>query len=956
MGSASSFSYWTEDEVRQNKNTLELQSYAKDWIIEYMYYGIPVRSGKASHDPRSALFIETDPKVVKDAFLGKGDIELSTLETVPSAVSINKLGIITITFNTKIPFEYKGMTTKDIEGARKFDIPDAIAIASDPIYVPNPDPPILIKAEQTSLQLSMLLPQPPGISQQLELQYAIITPQIYRKAKEYLELYNELLDKGINVRQLMIDKPENRDVYREVDTDLFGLGICPFQFTSLSTRPYYKTNFMGFTLDRLQPGDCFCFRVKYMNHRAWSHFSHPSIIMATLPAPPSQPDSPIVGFVSATSVQLFWVPPMRDNGSPIKEYRLQGKSAGGEYVEIFRGKSTSFLATDLHPEFIYSFELCAVNSPGASKWSVSTSVTTPSSLDKPKPRDPDSFEWLMALEFRDAWRELWDPKTEMTFYFNTITGTRQLQIPDALQADIDGEQYHSVKASSSKDKGRRIENKADENRREETEFRKKRYRLLHSLHNPTEKKRNDKNTEFKNIEIRRTNLLLDGFRKINTMAPVDMNKRLKCSFTGEPGIDSGGVGKEFFLLLSRQACIYASDMYRGLLFVPDEKTGTLFFSDETRLPVQKTIKNENQGTEDNNNNNNNNTDTNVYNKSLPDQTVEDMMNIKAPQFCKFLGRLAAKALFDRQLIDFPLSTLLLKHMLGLNLHARIARSKENEQSIDKERDEKNNKADNKADNKAEENGDGDDKINVSTMLAEVQDLDSELYSSLQWIANNNITNIIYEKFSVSVIERKVDPISKIGITSIREISLCANGENRDVTEENKEEYIKYLVEWKTHFAVSSYLQPFLSGFHELIPLQILQDYEIMPNELNLLLCGKPIVDVDELRAYCIYQGIKEGNSWGEDNEIIVWLWQALRDVTQGEVRAILSFFTGSSRVPLDGYDPPLNITQGSDMDENSLPRTHTCFNQLVLPTFTSYNLLKEKLLFAAKESEGFTLA
>ena len=30
-------------------------------------------------------------------------------------------------------------------------------------------------------------------------------------------------------------------------------------------------------------------------------------------------------------------------------------------------------------------------------------------------------------------------------------------------------------------------------------------------------------------------------------------------------------------------------------------------------------------------------------------------------------------------------------------------------------------------------------------------------------------------------------------------------------------------------------------------------------------------------------------------------------------RDLLRFFTGSTRIPLDGFDPPINITEGVDM-------------------------------------------
>ncbi|KAL5967570.1 NEDD4-like E3 ubiquitin-protein ligase WWP2 [Taenia solium] len=36
-----------------------------------------------------------------------------------------------------------------------------------------------------------------------------------------------------------------------------------------------------------------------------------------------------------------------------------------------------------------------------------------------------------------------------------------------------------------------------------------------------------------------------------------------------------------------------------------------------------------------------------------------------------------------------------------------------------------------------------------------------------------------------------------------------------------------------------------------------------------------------------------------------------------------------------------------------LPRSHTCFNRLDLPPYTSYDQLREKLLLAIEETEGF---
>ncbi len=259
----------------------------------------------------------------------------------------------------------------------------------------------------------------------------------------------------------------------------------------------------------------------------------------------------------ATSIPTFTqVPPVKDNGADIFEYRVRGKSAGGDMVQLYRGPGLSFLATDLHPEFAYSFEVCAVNSAGAGEYSHACSIQTPKRADKPRPRDPESFEWLMALQFRDAWKELWDPQAEQAFYFNRITGTRQLEVPECFNADVEGE----VDVKGREENGH-AESFADTERREEVEFRKKRYRLLRSIHQSKNKSKSGRaigssmssSEKVKSVELRRDFLLIDAFRRISTATQAELGLRLKFQFKGEAGIDSGGVGKEAFLLLSRAA-------------------------------------------------------------------------------------------------------------------------------------------------------------------------------------------------------------------------------------------------------------------------------------------------------------------------------------------------------------------------------------------------------------------
>lgn len=371
----------------------------------------------------------------------------------------------------------------------------------------------------------------------------------------------------------------------------------------------------------------------------------------------------------------------------------------------------------------------------------------------------------------------------------------------------------------------------------------------------------------------------------------------------EEGIDSGGVGKEAFLLISRQAAQYCGPSFRGWMsWTPSKDKGTLlYFSDEGMLDGQQPQ----------------DISINKYNSSESislDCVLElEKLKLNGPKFSYFCGRLLGKALFDRQHVDFPLCPLLLKLMVsGFTSIENQLKTMSNQR----------NRCD-----------------VIDDLFLNLNDIDVDYAKSLKWMLENDITNILFETFSV-----------EIGNQSI---ALCDGGLQKEVTESNKWEYTNLLIQWKVLYSVSKCLAPFLQGFHEFIPLQLMKDYNITHDEIDLLLNGKKTLNIEEIRAYTIYQGSKE---FSEKHLMVIWLWQIFRELDDEEKRQLLQFFTGSERIPLDGYDPPLNITEGVDMMVDSLPRAHTCFNQLVIPSYTSYLIMKEKIRFTIKNVEGFTLA
>lgn len=64
-------------------------------------------------------------------------------------------------------------------------------------------------------------------------------------------------------------------------------------------------------------------------------------------------------------------------------------------------------------------------------------------------------------------------------------------------------------------------------------------------------------------------------------------------------------------------------------------------------------------------------------------------------------------------------------------------------------------------------------------------------------------------------------------------------------------------------------------------------------------------------------------------------------------------FLGSDRVPVGGMSRLKLVIARNGSDSNRLPTSHTCYNVLLLPEYTTREKLEERLLKAINYSKGF---
>ncbi|KAG6891038.1 hypothetical protein C0992_010700 [Termitomyces sp. T32_za158] len=226
-------------------------------------------------------------------------------------------------------------------------------------------------------------------------------------------------------------------------------------------------------------------------------------------------------------------------------------------------------------------------------------------------------------------------------------------------------------------------------------------------------------------------------------------------------------------------------------------------------------------------------------------------------------------------------------------------------------------------------------------LADLESVDAELHRGMTWMLENDITGVIDETFT-TVEERFGEMVT---------IELKAGGADVPVTEENKKEYVDLIVDYRISKRVKDQFEAFMSGFSELIPLDLVTVFD--ERELELLIGGMSEIDVDDWTKFTDYRGYEV------NDEVIQWFWKCVRSWPPERKSRLLQFATGTSRIPVNGFkdlqgsDGPRRFTIEKSGDPSQLPKSHTCFNRIDLPPYKDYASLEQKLTLAVEETVGF---
>jgi hypothetical protein len=571
---------------------------------------------------------------------------------------------------------------------------------------------------------------------------------------------------------------------------------------------------------------------------------------------------------------------------------LDGMRRDGGWRVLYAGPLTRFLACGLEPGTNYAFAVAAVNGVGVSEFGRAGAFKTPSRAGA-----DDGYagpENAALLRRGDMWLECWDPVQESVFYFHRLTARRERTAPPEF-----------VELRNESNERRQLGLLSDEDVRADaaSQFRVKRYRFHKELR-------------------QRVHLRLSRPRSATRPPPAPA--------TASPASDKG---QRCLVVLRRShlrgdsldalRCLPAPELNKRFKIEYDGENGidSGGLTKDWYLALSHGFADVKFG----------------FFSKTPAGDLElkpsDEQGGRPVDDFKALGRFLAKAVFDQQCVDLPLAAPIYNALRGIGL---------------------------------EEERDAAPAFNsprrprprplpgglpplapvvrvppalLAAALDEVRSVDRPFYRSLRWILDNDLGDDgggLDATFSVQRGDVEVD--------------LKDRGRSVAVVERNKHEYVFLVARWRARHATAMEMDALLDGAAEVgVVPDLLRRFSL--EELDLLVNGRRDVDVGELEAYCLHQG--EG--FAPDHAVSLWFWQMMHEFDDDMRARALAFATGSNKIPLDGFSPPLTLTL-DPLRVDALPVVHTCFNQIVLSNFTSYATMKKQCAFAIRNCATFELS
>jgi other hect domain ubiquitin protein ligase E3 len=221
---------------------------------------------------------------------------------------------------------------------------------------------------------------------------------------------------------------------------------------------------------------------------------------------------------------------------------------------------------------------------------------------------------------------------------------------------------------------------------------------------------------------------------------------------------------------------------------------------------------------------------------------------------------------------------------------------------------------------------------------DLEAIDKSILNMIQYLTSKTLTP---EVFAGTFTENFTSMLSDEST-----VELIKGGANIAVTYKRREEYARLLLRSRL---TESMLQcrAVSKGISLVVPIALLNF--LTYQEVEALVCGKPVVDIVLLKRHTRYS-----KGLTETSERIVLFWEVLSEFNEVDKLRFIKFCWGQERLPANDEEYERrqvrfmikpSMRKGGN-EEAALPKADTCFFNLELPNYKTKEVMRERLLLA----------
>jgi len=171
-------------------------------------------------------------------------------------------------------------------------------------------------------------------------------------------------------------------------------------------------------------------------------------------------------------------------------------------------------------------------------------------------------------------------------------------------------------------------------------------------------------------------------------------------------------------------------------------------------------------------------------------------------------------------------------------------------------------------------------------------------------------------------------------TGLSGVPLCPDGEDRTVTADNVEEFVRLASSFWLDTGVQKQLVAFRRGLYDVLGGGAVALWAFNAVELRRLFCGEDEVVWTEKE---LAEHVHSGGGFSQDSEQLKWLREELVAMPQPLRAKFLEFVTSCPRLPPGGLKELQLSIHPDPAGVTGLPRSRACAHRLFLPRPTTRN-------------------